>query len=116
MTLEPGVAVDALTLELEREAVPSPQVTSGMPDTGWVSIGVDAGGEWGVWELSAGGMTDTEVSEVFVVIAGAGVLEFLTPALPRVSLRPGVVMRLSAGMQTRWTISTPLRKVVLVAE
>lgn len=69
--------------------------------------------EAGVWEMEPGVGTDTEADEVFVVLSGAGTVEFLDPALPPVALRPGTLVRLEAGMQTRWTVTETLRKLYL---
>jgi uncharacterized cupin superfamily protein len=65
----------------------------------------------GVWEMSPGAMRDTEVDEIFVVIAGEATLDFVDPALPSIELRPGSVVRLRAGMQTVWTVRQTVRKV-----
>lgn len=69
--------------------------------------------EGGVWEMEPGVGTDTEADEVFVVLSGAGTVEFLDPALPPVALRPGTLVRLEEGMQTRWTVTERLRKLYL---
>jgi uncharacterized protein len=87
----------------------SVDVRSGEPTAGIVTLHDDFGVEIGVWELTEGTVTDTEVDEVFVVIAGAGSIEFADGE--RVELRPGVVVRLRAGEHTTWTITESLRKV-----
>ncbi|MBN9178148.1 MAG: cupin domain-containing protein [Microbacterium sp.] len=67
----------------------------------------------GVWEMTVGAMRDTEIDEVFVVIAGDATVEFVSPALPSIELAPGAVARLTAGMQTVWTVRETLRKIYL---
>ncbi len=74
------------------------------------------GREIGVWEMTPGTATDIEVDEVFVVLAGRARVEF-TPCrrcrAPAHRHRPGSVVRLTAGMQTTWTVHETLRKVYL---
>ena len=67
----------------------------------------------GVWEHSPGVSTDVEADEVFVVLAGSGVLSFDAPALPPVTLAAGVIVRLTEGMRTTWTVTETLRKVYI---
>ena len=104
--------VAALDLELAYEPVPAEQIVSGMPQTGYAAL-VGDGGEIGVWEMTAGAMRDTEVSEVFVVIAGSATVEFVDPPHPPLDLAPGSVVKLDAGMQTVWTVREPLRKIFI---
>lgn len=115
-SLAPGVPVDltALPLDQDHEAVPDGQL--GIPGTTTAArpLGSAAGlDEAGVWEMSEGVMTDTEADELFLVVAGEGTVEFLDPDLPAAELRPGTLMRLTQGMQTRWTVRRPLRKLYL---
>ena len=65
--------------------------------------------EVGLWEMAPGVDHDTEVDEVFVVLAGRGTVLFEDGE--RVELRPGVAVRLRAGEQTTWTVTETLRKV-----
>lgn len=115
--LTPGVPVDLLALPLDHEAVPADQdQTPGGSGTttAFRELGSAAGlDEAGVWEMAEGVMTDTEADELFLVVAGEGTVEFLDPPLPPARLRPGVMMRLSEGMQTRWTVHNTLRKLYL---
>ncbi|GAA2985925.1 putative cupin superfamily protein [Microbacterium terrae] len=112
-TLEPGEVTDAAALGLAHEPVAADAATSGAPTTGVVELGAFAGAEVGVWEMSAGGMRDVEADELFVVLAGSATVEFDEPALPAIELGPGSVVRLAAGMSTRWTVRDTLRKVYL---
>ena len=70
-----------------------------------------AGAEVGVWECTPGTSTDTEVDEVSVVMSGRARIDFISPALPSIEIRPGDVFRLAAGMKTVWTVTETLRKV-----
>lgn len=65
--------------------------------------------EIGLWGMEPGVDHDTEVDEVFVVLAGRGTVEFEDGEV--VTLGPGVVVRLRAGERTTWTVTETLRKV-----
>jgi len=91
--------------------VPAAQIVAGAPATGSVDLDEDMG--LGVWEMTVGAMRDTEVSEVFVVVAGSATVEFVSPRLPPIELSPGAIVRLESGMQTVWTVRDTLRKVYL---
>ncbi|TRW44959.1 cupin domain-containing protein [Georgenia yuyongxinii] len=101
-------------LPMPHAAVAPEQDRTGGTTTATVPLdGVD-GLDVGVWEMSAGTMTDVEADELFVVLAGRATVEILpvngfTAAVA--TLRPGTVMRLAAGMHTVWTVTEPLRKV-----
>jgi uncharacterized cupin superfamily protein len=69
------------------------------------------GREIGVWEMTPGTATDTEVDEVFIVLAGSATVRFDSPELPAIELAPGSVVRLTAGMRTTWIVRETLRKV-----
>lgn len=109
--LDAGAVVSALTVEVPLTAVPAAQVVAGTPSTGSVDLDEDMG--LGVWEMTVGAMRDTEVSEVFVVVAGDATVKFTRPQLPPIELAPGAIVRLEAGMQTVWTVRETLRKVYL---
>ncbi|HYF71200.1 MAG TPA: cupin domain-containing protein [Nocardioides sp.] len=65
--------------------------------------------EVGLWGMAPGTDHDTEVDEVFVVLAGRGTVAFEDGEV--VELRPGVAVRLRAGERTTWTVTEALRKV-----
>ncbi len=109
--LDAGGAVDAAALEVEFEPLPADQVRAGAPATRYIEVDVADERTVGVWEHTPGASTDVEADEVFVVLAGAGILRFEEPSLPDVTLRPGVIVRLTEGMRTEWTITETLRKV-----
>lgn len=67
--------------------------------------------EVGVWEISPGRTADTEVDEIFLVLAGSGRVVFEDGS--SIELRPGVLVRLMAGDRTTWLIDEPLRKLYL---
>lgn len=109
--LDAGAVISALEVEVPLAPVPARQVMAGAPQTG--SVDLDEGMGLGVWEMTVGAMRDTEVSEVFVVVAGSATVEFVEPALPPIELAPGAIVRLESGMQTVWTVREALRKVYL---
>jgi uncharacterized cupin superfamily protein len=65
--------------------------------------------EVGLWGMEPGVDHDTEVDEVFVILAGRGTVEFEDGEV--VTLAPGVAVRLRAGERTTWTVTETLRKV-----
>jgi uncharacterized cupin superfamily protein len=65
--------------------------------------------EVGLWGMAPGVDHDTELDEVFVVLAGRGTVEFEDGEV--VTLAPGVAVRLRAGERTTWTVTEALRKV-----
>ena len=109
--LDAGAVVSALEVDVPLTPVPAAQVVAGAPRTGSVDLDEDMG--LGVWEMTVGAMRDTEVSEIFVVVAGSATVEFIAPALPSIELSPGAIVRLESGMQTVWTVRETLRKVYL---
>ncbi len=109
--LDAGVVVTAADVDLTLTPVPAAQVVAGRPATGSVDLDEDMG--IGVWEMTPGAMSDTEIEEVFVVVAGDATVEFVDPALPAIRLTPGAIVRLESGMRTVWTVRETLRKVYL---
>ena len=103
---------EALAAVLSLEPVAAEQLVSGQPSTGSRALGTFAGREYGVWEMSPGAMSDVEVDELFVVVAGAGRVEFADGSAP-IELAPGSVGRFAAGTRTVWTVSATLRKIYL---
>lgn len=101
----------AASLRLTLTDVPVAQHIAGSPRTGAKSLGQFGGTNLGVWEMTPGVMSDTEVDEVFVVISGAATIEFKDR--PPIKLSPGDVVRLFAGQQTVWTVTETLRKVYM---
>ncbi|GAA4373104.1 cupin domain-containing protein [Nocardioides caricicola] len=65
--------------------------------------------EVGTWEMAPGTDHDTEVDEVFVVLAGRGTVTFEDGEV--IDLAPGVAVRLRAGERTTWVVTETLRKV-----
>lgn len=114
--LSGGSAVDVAALELTQQPVQAHQ-NAGIPTTtGVQSLGTIGSAAFGVWEMSQGKMYDVEAEEIFVITAGRGsvyIAEFNGAPEHTVELFPGVLMRLSAGMRTTWSVSQALRKVYI---
>lgn len=109
--LESGTLISAIGLEVPLVPVPAAQVVAGSPSTGAVDLDEDMG--IGIWEMTPGAMSDVEIDEMFVVVAGSATVEFVDPALPSIELEAGSIVRLEAGMRTVWTVRETLRKVYL---
>lgn len=106
------ITTDATQIALEQRAVPEDQVVEGAPTTGWVELSSTEQGEWGVWEMTPGAMSDVEVDETFVVVAGRATIERKVNGRAVVEqLHPGVCVTLIAGEETIWRVSETLRKV-----
>tara|TARA_R110000868_G_scaffold43633_1_gene146348 strand:- start:29174 stop:29530 length:357 start_codon:yes stop_codon:yes gene_type:complete len=110
--LPAGVALDLAALPLEFEPVPAAQRTAGEPETGYAVLGTLGEAELGVWEMTTGGMRDVEVDEVFVVLDGRATVAF-EDGRPSVELAPGVLVQLTAGDRTVWTVRQRIRKLVV---
>ena len=115
-SLEPGAIVLATDFALEPADLAVDQIVAGSPRVREATLVERDGVEIGVWELSPGTVTDVEIDEVSVVIAGDATLEILDDAGGRTTheLRPGTVFRLEAGMRTIWTVRETLRKAYVV--
>ena len=103
---------DATSITLALEPVPADQVVEGNPQTGWVELDATEQGEWGVWEMTPGAMSDVEVDETFVVVSGHATVERTVNGQRVIEeLHPGVCVTLIAGEETIWRVSQTLRKV-----
>lgn len=103
---------DALDARLAPSPLSPSDVLTGEPAAAAVDLWSAGGIDIGLWELTAGTVTDVEVDEVFVVLAGRGQVRFDDGEV--VDLAPGAVVRLRAGEHTTWTITETLRKVYVV--
>ncbi|WP_343234247.1 cupin domain-containing protein [Microbacterium salsuginis] len=107
--MNPGTVTDAAGLAPAMTPLPAGQVVAGSPATGLVELTDTIG----VWDHTPGTSTDVEADEVFVVLSGSATVSFEEPALPAIELRPGSIVRLTAGMRTVWTVRETLRKVYI---
>src|SRR3954469_18708372 len=110
--VKPNTVVHAATIDLDHEPVPADQSVRGEPTTAATAVDEFGGLEVGVWEMTAGVMTDVEADEVFVVVSGSATVEFADDTAT-LRVGPGDVVRLAAGAETVWTVAETLRKVYL---
>ena len=85
----------------------------GDQSAGSTDLGGFGDGSFGIWTITEGVSTDVEVDEVSVILSGLGTVEDLDTG-EEAQLAPGTVLRLAAGVRTRWTIVEPIRKVYVV--
>ena len=117
MRLHAGALQSAGSVALTHEPIAPDQVVAGSPTVSTLVLDDSDGVEIGIWEMTPGTATDTEIDEVFIVIAGrATVVYDEVPdavGLPAIELAPGAVVRLTAGMRTTWIVHETLRKVYI---
>lgn len=102
---------DSLATDLDDLPLPAELIVAGSPTASVRTLDEAWGVEIGIWSLTPGVVTDTEVDEIFVVVAGRGRVDFADGE--SVDLAPGVVVHLRAGEQTTWTVTETLRKIFL---
>lgn len=100
---------DVTTASLDHEPLPSEAVVDGSPTAAAIALDAVGGCEVGLWEMTEGSARDTEVDEVFVVVAGRGHVTFEDGE--RIDLAPGVAVRLTVGEHTVWTVTERVRKI-----
>ena len=110
------LAGDVFADELAEQVAPGVRVLDGEPTAAVTTLGevgaesgAETGAEVGLWEMAPGTDHDTEVDEVFVVLAGQGTVTFEDGEA--IDLAPGVAVRLRAGERTTWVVTETLRKV-----
>lgn len=102
-------------LALSPEAVDPAHIVAGSPAFSSLELGSVGGAKIGVWEMTPGTVTDTEVDELFIVVDGEAEVEFIGSGAT-MNLRVGSLGQFSAGAQTRWTVTRTLRKLYLTTE
>ncbi len=95
------------------ELTPDPpepgQVVSGNPEISELTL-LEAGdgATSGLWQLTPGVVTDTEVEESFMVITGRGRVIFREGGV--LELAPGFIHHFQGGEETTWEIEETLLK------
>ncbi|MGV8911353.1 MAG: cupin domain-containing protein [Rhodoglobus sp.] len=112
VVLVPGQPTAASAVPVTHETLEPGDVVDGTPTAGYAVLDTLGDTEIGVWEMSAGTATDTEVDEVFVVVSGRASIHFASDD-HTIVVGPGDVVRLTAGMQTTWTVAETLRKIYI---
>ena len=105
--------VNALRLQVSLEDLPGDQIVSGHPQTGFVELGALSNVDIGIWEHSVGVSTDIETNEVFIVLSGTAIIEFLDSQKEQINVQSGSIVQLEEGMKTRWNVTETLRKIYL---
>lgn len=100
---------DVRTAQGQRTRLAVDDVLGGRPETMTMPLGELGGAEFGIWEITPGTVRDVEADEIFVVLAGAGSVEFTDGT--SIDLAPGVAVRLTAGDRTVWRVRETVRKV-----
>ncbi|ALE05887.1 cupin [Arthrobacter sp. ERGS1:01] len=111
-----GTITHAASVALEHILVPETQRHAGTPATAMLALGEHNGLELGIWEMTAGAMTDVEADEIFIVLSGVATVEIAAfDGAPAVTLTPaaGDIVQLREGMRTVWTVSETFRKIYL---
>ena len=111
--MNPIDVMNAVSAELVCAPVDPSQVVDGAPTTGETLIGELGGTAIGVWEMTAGTMSDTEVEEVSIVIAGSASIQLVDEGRV-LAVGPGDVMRFAGGERTIWRVADRVRKVYVV--
>ncbi len=95
--------------QLEPEALDPDQIVSGSPEvTELTLIEAENGQTSGLWQITPGVVTDTEVEESFLVLSGRGRITFEDGS--ELKLSPGIAHRFQGGEKTTWTIEETLLK------
>lgn len=95
--------------QMEPDELDPEQIVSGTPEVTELTLVESPGGETsGLWQITPGVVTDTEVEESFMVITGQGRISFEDGT--EVALQPGVTHRFQGGEKTTWTIEQTLLK------
>jgi uncharacterized cupin superfamily protein len=105
--------VDAASVTLAHTPLPTDEVIIGAPTTAVHELATFGEVEVGIWEMTPGTASDTEVDELFVVLSGRARIEFIEPPLPAIEVGPGSVVRLAEGQRTAWTVTETLRKIYI---
>lgn len=99
----------ATTGPVDLEPLAADETLAGAPAAGSRALTTVGEVEVGVWEMTPGTATDTEVDEVFVVLSGSATITFEDGE--RLPVGPGAVVRLHEGERTTWAVHSTLRKV-----
>lgn len=101
--------------DLEPEPLEPAQIVSGTPEvTGKVIWESEDGRQVrGIWQITPGVVTDTEVNELFVVISGSATID--VEAGPTLQVGPGDMAVLREGDRTTWTVHETLRKAYAIS-
>lgn len=101
--------VHPITDQLEPEELGPAQIVSGDPETSVLVLARSFdGAESGLWRCTPGVVTDTEVTESFLVITGKATIVFEDES--SVTVGPGDTHRFEGGEGTTWHVEETLLK------
>lgn len=106
------LAVDVATAALANDELDPADIVQGSPAVSSAELASLGGTDIGIWQITAGHVTDTEADEVFIVLSGRGQVEFDDGSV--LTLAPGTAARLRAGERTTWIITETLRKIYII--
>lgn len=87
-------------------------VFEGDPRSHYVDVATVGDTTLGVWEVSEGSFSSSDLDEAFVVLSGAGTLTFVATGAV-VTLGPGVLVRVTPETSIEWEITSPIRKLYI---
>lgn len=91
-------------------ALPADEIVSGEPATSTVELARVGDTTVGLWTMTEGAARDTEVDEVFLVLAGRAEIVFLGTD-ERIEVGVGDFVTLKAGERTEWLVHEALTKL-----
>lgn len=104
---------DVGAVDLQVDDLDPSDIVDGEPGMSSAELARLNGSDIGIWQLTEGQVTDTEVDEVFIVLSGRGQVTFEDGTV--LDLQSGTAVRLFAGERTTWTITETLRKIYVVS-
>ena len=121
MTAQAGIrpserilAEDVTTMPLTQRTDPGTWIDGGWPTAQSERLASVGATTVSVWEMTTGAVADIETDEVLVILSGEGTIWF--PDGGDVALRPGVAVRLRGGEYTEWTVTSPIRALIVTEQ
>jgi uncharacterized cupin superfamily protein len=107
------ITADVTRMPLEAGSHPGQWIDAGWPDARTAMLADIGGARLVVWEMTEGVVSDIENDECLLIVSGAGDLRI--EGGPSIQLRPGTFLAFRGGERTEWTVTSPLRAVVIRA-
>ncbi|MEX0754867.1 MAG: cupin domain-containing protein [Actinomycetota bacterium] len=104
-------ALSPAELDLEPAELDPATILEGSPEVSELVVWESSDGRRsrGVWQITAGVVTDVEADELFVVLLGRATIEIEDG--PTIEVGPGDLCVLEEGARTTWRVHETLRKV-----